>query len=1340
MLNNRTLPEHQDATQNGENVQPVIPELDHNGYGNIDDVQYDSSDNSSSEPTGNDYQQKKKYKSNMEINTSMNEHLEPYGELASLSTNPTVSAQPEEPPAREYDFSTAICMKTSDRILDDLRSDPLFLLKGDDGILSRPTVGYSKTLSEIANNQSLKYQAVFWKTKNPIFGSYKSLQLDSNTTLANFSGLLIPTNNSNSEFSNSKIFHYVIQIKYANDRINVKNSFYGFYDDQIFEEDKFFTEPDDIYKDSEFVDSQGINILLTSLPQVLDSANFISKETGTMIRIEIYPAVLSSDDLNTFNITEIQTRIATFNSEQPVENSFNHVGLTPNDCFLKFKSSLSGALKQDPNLPSKLIDLNSTKLQVMISIDILLKKFFFTLSESDGHTYLNPVQRSSLGEHSYVYEAFLQRAITETIYYISITSKNPNEVSNLLSDSFHDVFLILKEFDFNDQLNHWNNWNAQYYTESSIALSICPYYNETLIHHVYENMIAYDYINQPIYFDALVYYTTSRNSDDLLYYVTMLKGQGVLGFEELKSAFDKFGFNNLTSCSEMNEIPDGQLLNAYQNQIIVAANKYEKTTFREMLEKVAIYRSSDLLKSYLNTEPYFDVSDAYSLLEIDPSLDDSLLITFYDYKASENGMDFNPNVARAFYTIALARKSIVLMNYISNNLPQFSYQSLSITESYNYIGCLETADDLTVARVFQERINTDTGSDFRILSKALKTICDFRHSKLLEGFLTTGIVDSTLLPISGSPAGLNNIGNTCYLNSLLQYYFVIEPLRDYILGFNEVFNADDFAANNLYNVRRIGGRTVGLKETERSYQFMYQLRDLYYQLIHENDRCVTPSRELAYLAFSPISFEVEFEEEKETSANEDSMTKKTDNNIDDDSNLILESIQNEYNDSKVECSSDEKSDDNKIVDLTLDNEESNDLKPESADVIDIDESTTDDDGSIVELNNQPPKKKTAAVCKISADQFECAFEIGSQQDVTECISNVLTQIESAMKPDKLDENNEQLDMIKQLFYGKTKQRLVPVNSVTKEEIPDGIVRTKIESFLNLIVNIGDHPKDIYDALDTFFTEDLLELENEEVKRSLTISELPNILQIQIQRVQFDRVRLIPVKSNDPIPFEEKLYMDRYLETDDETVIRKRKEIFHWRRRVELLTRKREEIMKTNEQGMTIRDIMKTTRDYLKSDSVKQLGIPVDMNTLEILDLEIDRLELEISSINNELETLQYNISEQFKGFNKVGYSIFAIFIHRGQASYGHYFIYIRDPKVNVYRKYNDEIVSEVPFEEIYNFSEGNTATPYYLTFIKDELLEKITPLQRDVMIEESLQSMNKGEKELNISELHNDVD
>ncbi|GMF07557.1 unnamed protein product [Ambrosiozyma monospora] len=139
-----------------------------------------------------------------------------------------------------------------------------------------------------------------------------------------------------------------------------------------------------------------------------------------------------------------------------------------------------------------------------------------------------------------------------------------------------------------------------------------------------------------------------------------------------------------------------------------------------------------------------------------------------------------------------------------------------------------------------------------------------------------------------------------------------------------------------------------------------------------------------------------------------------------------------------------------------------------------------------------------------------------------------------------------IDLVKRLFFGKTKQTLTPVDTTTKEIIESKEARTKEERFLNLIVNIGDHPKDIYDALDTYFTEDLLQLDDGEVKRSLTITELPNILQIQIQRVQFDRVRLIPVKSIEPLPFEEQLYMDRYMETENQELIDKTTEVFHWR--------------------------------------------------------------------------------------------------------------------------------------------------------------------------------------------------
>ena len=36
------------------------------------------------------------------------------------------------------------------------------------------------------------------------------------------------------------------------------------------------------------------------------------------------------------------------------------------------------------------------------------------------------------------------------------------------------------------------------------------------------------------------------------------------------------------------------------------------------------------------------------------------------------------------------------------------------------------------------------------------------------------------------PVGLHNIGNTCYLNSLLQYLFTVKPIRDVVLNYDEL--------------------------------------------------------------------------------------------------------------------------------------------------------------------------------------------------------------------------------------------------------------------------------------------------------------------------------------------------------------------------------------------------------------------------------------------------------------------------------------------------------------------------------------------------------------------------
>lgn len=51
-----------------------------------------------------------------------------------------------------------------------------------------------------------------------------------------------------------------------------------------------------------------------------------------------------------------------------------------------------------------------------------------------------------------------------------------------------------------------------------------------------------------------------------------------------------------------------------------------------------------------------------------------------------------------------------------------------------------------------------------------------------------------------NPVGLENIGNTCYLNSILQYLYTVQPIRMLV---------DTYAENRLDDVdidkRRIGG-------------------------------------------------------------------------------------------------------------------------------------------------------------------------------------------------------------------------------------------------------------------------------------------------------------------------------------------------------------------------------------------------------------------------------------------------------------------------------------------------------------------------------------------------------
>ncbi|GAA5867533.1 hypothetical protein JCM1840_002542 [Sporobolomyces johnsonii] len=813
--------------------------------------------------------------------------------------------------------------------------------------------------------------------------------------------------------------------------------------------------------------------------------------------------------------------------------------------------------------------------------------------------------------------------------------------------------------------------------------------------------------NIPSFLEALSQIANARASDTLKTKVAIEHSKGRHTRSELDRAYAEL---RLPSGVNGDDLTEDQICDAFHVRDPEVTHPERKKVLREAMEVIAGARGSDLIKAMLvsmgdgdetASKPKMDVERAYKVLEVDVTTDDDMLVTVYGFRLDDAPLQ-KDKMREALEAIAEARNSDKL-------------------------------------RAFLRSGNTDS----------------------IDGWQAGPAVDTNL------PVGLTNIANTCYLNSLLQYFFTVRELRETILQFTtaSVTHPDEQI--------RVGGRLVSKAEVERSQRFVSLLQALFYKLIHAPVSAVTPETELAYLALVPSREEAEaFAAKKAEKGEKPAELPSPDLIILDGPDLPAPTASPEEQKSPSILGKRKNSDANidpmlidtpvasaprsalgeKDLNRTADTDMADAPSPTSphfigssdersikrgrsvehaqaqaedltateapdgvVEIAPVASTSTLSEPAKVEPPPLPPRRPEPERAQTKDEQMELQVSnymaFGRQNDVTECMDNVMFQVEAALQANAVNGAAEEAgSLLKRTFYGLMRQKLVLDDPST----PDPI-RTQEEPFFSLLVDVppSSVDRDIYDGLDTVFDDAPVEIEGKSARRRISLVDVPPILQIQLQRVQYDREKQRIYKSNAHLTYPETIRMDRYLEVDetDAGAIEKRERTNEKRELLEKTKARLAEL--TADKNVNQSQQLKDTLSHL----LERASEFADLVTPELAEetaMEANDLESEISALRQRVVELRSEIEQIWERGEKAPYELVSVFIHRGTASSGHYFIYQRDSRnPRRWLKYNDSLITEVDRDEIFRETTGDT-NGYFLVYCRKDRLDAIESIKREV--------------------------
>ncbi|KAJ2210882.1 ubiquitin-specific protease ubp2 [Coemansia sp. RSA 487] len=660
-----------------------------------------------------------------------------------------------------------------------------------------------------------------------------------------------------------------------------------------------------------------------------------------------------------------------------------------------------------------------------------------------------------------------------------------------------------------------------------------------------------------------------------------------------------------------------------------------------------------------------------------------------------------------------------------------------------------TIDDDTMREMARTQIAGASSTKTRIeMAEHLRVLALAKHSEPLVNYAATLVSElearesSSAEPTAEAlghmklqldtweqlPVGLNNIGNTCYLNSILQFIYSVTPIREAVMRYGDAQAWNE----KLVLGRRDSGKLLTVDEIKRALRFVELLKGLFSTLI--NHRIESWSLTEARKSSSSAAPGHPLLAASVPSAT--SLAVTPDREL---SNMLLLRVTG---------------DDTTGAPISISSSGTLNMQAED-----------DNDSKALDATAQTQKK--------AVPQYH------QQQDVDECMTQCVTFLVHALSPEPTlhletsasSSNTSELvassgshddgSWIHRLLAGH--QELLSEKLVNGQR--KNTEKPTTEQFVNLNLNIPREAADINDCIDAFFAPSVVPGSSDELPKSsqmmdvdapeqqqieftrhTRIKDAPPVLCMQIQRVQFDVATMRSYKLNSHVRLRRHISLAPYMQFSSQAHAEggadskkhRRHQIKDRLAAIDRHLRALETPVRATSgadamASMSVVSALERVQAFMSGVSswtemeaarelLSDLGKPAGTIAQEAHQLSSDLGSMaqalgsasekwrdERKTLCAELDAIYDNVVAD----DESAYTLHAVFIHSGLSpEFGHYWVYIRDydkAKDQIrWLCFNDSNVSVVDENTVFNDSPlpgQETANPYYLVYVRSKDLE-----------------------------------